>query len=146
MPKVKWWVKNKNQTAKVTYVPTTMEDILLDWENQGNAGSKFIKVTFGKSNYVEFIFYDMEKFQRSLRDHNPKEILIYDMYDLVLQNEYLGSETVKKMFRKVCNKYKIGKKRHTFTELLTLDAINEVMIEIDDFIEKYEEYALMDLF
>lgn len=151
MPEVKWWVKDREKAVKQgkknNYISTTMEDILLNWDYESaKAGSKFIKVSFGRTAYAEFIFYNMEKFQRALREHNKNEILIYDMYDLVSYSENLGSETVNKMFKKVCNKYKIGKKRHALIDLLNLESINEVLIEIDDFMEKYEEYALMDLF
>lgn len=153
MSKVKWWVKDKekaNQLGKRSpYILSDVRDILFNWERNANSGVKFIKVTYGRKDYIEFHLYHMEKFQRSLLEHKlpgQKDIvIIYDKYDLVVSSENFSSQTVDKMIQKIFKSYKVNKRKHVLNETYDLDEVNCILMEVDEILEDHENYAVLDM-
>ncbi|MDF2534168.1 MAG: hypothetical protein K0R18_325 [Bacillales bacterium] len=151
MSQVRWWIKDKEEAKRLGkrngYIRSEVSDILFDWDDNGigRGGIKFIKVSYGRSDFIEFNLYHMEKFQKGLREHNPEVIIIYDRYDLVTSGMNLVSPTVEKMIMNILKSYNKGRRRHELDKTLDLDQINSILMEIDDLLESYDDYAIMDI-
>lgn len=152
MPKVRWLVKHREEAKrqgkkKSLYVETNIRDILYNWDENGvgRGGVKFIEVTYGRENFIELVLKNMEMFQKGLREHNKDVIIIYDRYDLAYSGINLGSQTVDKMVMRLFKNFNITRKAHELNETFELDRINEVLMELDDLLEQYDEYAVMDI-
>lgn len=160
MPKVKWWEVNKEKSAEVNkknkYWETNIRDILLNWTPRKNGlprDVKFIKVTYGKANFIEFLLYRSEPYTRHLNKMYQNVPIIYDRYQLVItkislktkDKGYKEWKEINSAIDMINNIELIAQYKVNHEKWVDLDTLNEIFIKIDEIMSNLDEYIVLDV-
>ena len=161
MPQVKWWIANKIEAAKQgktsRFIEANLEELLLNWDDDATTAEKtdvkFIKVTFGRTNVIEFCLFSSENYTRGQNSMYSNLPILFDRYQLTItrvnlkfkldqsRKRWEKSETAMKVLQNVES---VGTSKPDPKCWVDLDKLNEIVMEIDELMESLEEYELMD--
>lgn len=160
---VKWWVSNKEEAAKQgkrgRYVETTLTDILLNWNNEKGKTQdvKFIKVSSGRSNCIEFLLYNSDTYTTNLNKMYQNLPIIHGKLQAVVERIMLK--------RKITPNDRYQKDKWTplvsaiekleslsleerskphRNRWLSLDDINELLLDVEELMQNLDVYEVME--
>lgn len=153
MPEVKWYENNREnmmsraqQTGRVhkKYFHSNLKDILTSWGPKEDV--KYIKVSYGKGNWLEFDLYNSGPYLTYLQKVRKHVKPVDGLFYLSVRSDHKVGDTAAKILSMIDG---LGKR---FSKLkmenpenwMTLDEMNGLMLEIEELIENVEEYRVMD--
>ena len=158
MPKVKWWEVNKEKSAEANkknkYWETNIRDIILNWTPRKNGlprDVKFIKVTYGKANFIEFTLFRSEPYTRQLNKMYKNMPIIYDRYRLLITRISLKTKDKNNEWKEIdsaidmINNIKLLEiYKPSYDQWVELDTLNEIFIKVDEIMSHLDEYIVLD--
>lgn len=161
MSQVKWLVTDRTKAMKEQtnskYIETDLRDILLNWKKQDSDEKieiKWLKVRCKVSNFVTFFLYSSEHYTKRQNKMYQNYPILTDMYQLVIENislktkkwnakksNWMKSETASSLIESI---EKISMYKPNDKNWVTLDELNEMMLQIDEIMEKLDVYQVMD--
>ncbi|MDF2534165.1 MAG: hypothetical protein K0R18_322 [Bacillales bacterium] len=153
MPEVKWYQNNREnmmnraqETGKVRkkYFHSSLGDILLNWGPKEDI--KYIKISYGRGNWLEFDIYNSGPYLTQLKKVRKHVVPVEGLFFLMVRSDHKVGETASQVLAMIED---IGKnfskiRLEDSSKWITLDRVNEMLLEIEEILENVEEYRVMD--